>query len=84
MTAEANTGRNDQLTARQRKVLDTLVAVVGRLLKLNDASLRRMRDYVMEHGTDHEDGSRVDALVTEVLELARDTELGVACVTRRT
>ena len=54
------------LTDQQQRLMEKTSAMAARLLKFKPATLEKLADHVLTHGTDHEDGASVDAL-TETL-----------------
>lgn len=64
-------GQPPVLNARQKSVLEDLVDVAERVMKLNPRSLEKMKDHVNEMGTDSDGGAPVDDLVVAMIDAAR-------------
>jgi tetrahydromethanopterin S-methyltransferase subunit A len=66
----------DRLTAEERKAKDRFVRAVEMImLDLDAKEVGRIADYVGEHGTDGDGGTREDATVVECLRIIVD-EMG--------
>lgn len=61
------------LTPDEKKSLDAFIDAVAAIGALGPQVVGKLSEHVDEHGTDHEDGLKIDIAVKDCLDIIRDS-----------